>query len=89
LFGAIRVTHSPAANPAKPLRIGYLGEMEKPAAPGFDIRIEGVKRTFRDQQPAAYDAALLLKRKNLSAVVTITNTATGAVITMLEDGRTA
>ena len=58
--------------------------MEKPAAPGFDIRIGGVWRTFRDQQPAAYDAALVLKKKNQSAVVTITSTATGAVIVMLE-----
>ena len=70
-------------------RIGYLGEMEKPAAPGFDIRIGGIWRTFRDQQPAAYGAALVLKKKNLSAAVTITNTATGMVITMLEDRRTA
>jgi len=38
---------------------------------------------------AAYDAALLLKRKNTTATVMITSTATGAVVTMLEDGRTA
>jgi hypothetical protein len=56
--------------------------------PGFDIRIDGVWRTFRDQQPTAYEAASLLKKKHLSAVVTITNTATGAVATMLDDGRT-
>ena len=62
--------------------------MEKPA-PGFDIRIGGVWRTFRDQQPAADGVALLLKQRNKSAAVTITNTATGMVITMLEDGRTA
>ena len=70
-------------------RIGYLDEMENPAAPGFEIRVGGLWRTFRDQQAAAYDAALILKKKNLSAAVTITNTATGMVITMLEDGRTA
>ena len=64
--------------------------MEKSALlSDFDIRIDGVKRTSRDQQSAAYDAALLLKRANKSAVVTITSTATGAVVTMLEDGRTA
>ena len=63
--------------------------METPAAPGFEIRIDGVRRTFRDQQAAAYDAALLLKRKNRSVVVTITSTATGVVVTMLEDGRRA
>ena len=64
-------------------------QMEKPAVTGFDIRIGGVQRTFRDQQPAAYDAALVLKKKNMSAAVTITNIATGVVVTMLEDGRTA
>jgi len=31
----------------------------------------------------------LILKKNASAAVTITNTATGAVVTMLEDGRTA
>ena len=70
-------------------RISYLRPMEKPAVTGFDIRIGGVWRTFRDQQPAAYDAASRLKKKYKSAAVTITDTATGAVITMLEDGRTA
>jgi len=63
--------------------------MEKPLISGFNIFINGGQRTFRDTQPAAYEAALLLKRKNLAAAVTITNTATGAVVTMLEDGRTA
>ena len=76
-------------NPGGLLKIGYRDKMEKPAAPGFDIRIGGVWRSFRDQQAAAYEAALLLKRKNTTAVVTITSTATGAVVTMLEDGRTA
>jgi hypothetical protein len=31
----------------------------------------------------------LLKRKNTTATVTITSAATGAVVTMLENGRTA
>ena len=63
--------------------------MKNRAVTGFDIRIDGVWRSFRDQQAAAYDAALIRKKKNPSAVVTITSTASGAVITMLEDGRTA
>jgi hypothetical protein len=63
--------------------------MEKPAVSGFDIHIGGVWRTFRDQKPAAYEAALLLKHKTKADTVTITSTATGAVITMLADGRTA
>ena len=73
----------------EPLRIGYLRRMEKSALPGFEIRIGGVWRSFRDQQAAAYEAALLLKKKNQSALVTITNTASCAVITMQEDGRVA
>ena len=63
--------------------------MERPVMSGFAIRIDGVWRTFRDQRPAAYEAALLLKQRNRSAVVTITSAATGVVVTMLEDGRTA
>ena len=85
----LRDTHSPAVNSGQALEISYLGEMQNPAVTGFDIRIGGVWRSFRDQQPAAYAAPLVLKKKNLSAAVTITNTATGMVITMLEDGRTA
>ena len=46
--------------------------MQNPITPGFDIRIDGVWRTVRDQQPAAFEAARLLKHKNKSAVVTIT-----------------
>jgi hypothetical protein len=64
-------------------------EMEKSGVTGFDIRIGGVWRTFRDQQPAAYEASLLLKQRNKSAAGTIADTATGTVVTMVEDGRTA
>jgi hypothetical protein len=63
--------------------------MKNPAVAGFNICINRLHHTFRDQQPAAYEAALLLKKKNLAAAVTITNTATGTVVTMQEDGRTA
>ena len=70
-------------------QISYRRRMETPAAPGFEIRIDGVWRAFRDQQAAAYDAARLLEQRNRSAAVTITSTATGAEVTMLEDGRTA
>jgi len=68
--------------------IGYAGRMENPPISGFDIRINGIWRTFRDQQPAAYEAALMLRKKNSAAGVTITNTTTGVMVTMLEDGRT-
>ena len=71
------------------IEIGYLREMEKPAATGFDIHIAGIWRAFRDQKPAAYEAAVTLKKRNKDAAVTIASTATGVVVTMLEDGRTA
>jgi hypothetical protein len=63
--------------------------MQNRLVAGFDIHIGGVWRTFRDRQPAAYEAAAIIKKKSTSAPVTIINTATGAVVTMLEDGRTA
>jgi len=37
--------------------------MQKPLISGFNIFINGGQRTFRDTQPAAYDAALILKKK--------------------------
>ena len=55
---------------------------------GFNIRVNGVWRTFRDKEAAAYDAAHLLKKRWLEAVVTIQKP-DGAVVTMLADGRTA
>jgi hypothetical protein len=68
--------------------IGIIGQMKIPPVSGFDIHIDGVWRTFRDQQATAFEAAKLLKQKNRFAVVTIINTATGKAIVMLEDGRT-
>lgn len=69
-------------------RICYTRQMQI-SVPGFDIHIDGVWRTFRDRQDAACDAAAALKRKNRQATVTVTNTATGYVATVLEDGRLA
>jgi hypothetical protein len=44
-------------------RLGYIDQMQNPTVSGFDVHIDGVWRTSRDQQPAAYEAALLLKQK--------------------------
>ena len=35
--------------------------MEKPLVFGFDICINGVRRTFRDEQPTAYNAASVFR----------------------------
>lgn len=55
---------------------------------GFEILINRVPRTFRDQKPAAYEAARYLKRKAVVDVVEIRDCATGQKVVMLEDGRT-
>jgi hypothetical protein len=36
--------------------------MQTHVVSGFDLRIDGIWRSFRDQQPAAYDAASRLKK---------------------------
>ncbi len=56
---------------------------------GFDILVDGVGRTFRDVKAHAFDAALLIKKKNKDAIVEIVDRSTGAKAMMLEDGRTA
>ena len=55
---------------------------------GFDILVNGIWRTFRDKEAAAYDAANVLKKRWLDTAVTIQKP-DGAVVTMLADGRTA
>src|SRR5688572_24738078 len=84
-----RVSRTRRRSQARSRLSAIVNRVEKTRAPGFDIRIGGVWRSFRDTLPAAYDAASILRKKNLSAVVTITGATTGAVDTMLEDGRTA
>ena len=62
---------------------GILGDNE-----GFVILVEGVPRTFRDVKAYAFDAALVLKKKNKCAIVEIVDRSTGEKFMMLEDGRT-
>ena len=54
---------------------------------GFDIIINGVVRTFRDQREAAYDAARYLKTQHPKDFVEVFDRATGAKLIVFEDGR--
>ena len=59
------------------------------AKTGFEIRVNGTPRTFRDRKDMAYDAARLLKTKNPRAIIEIVDCSTGLKSVMLEDGRLA
>ena len=54
---------------------------------GFNILVNGVWRTFRDKEAAAYDAANALKKRWLETAVTIQKP-DGSVVTMQAGGRT-
>jgi hypothetical protein len=54
---------------------------------GFDIIVNGVVRTFRDQRDAAYDAARTLKSRQPKDFVEVFDRATGAKLIVFEDGR--
>ena len=56
---------------------------------GYDIIVNGQKRTFRDLKDTAYDAALVLKTGSRGQdKIEILDRATGQRIEMLEDGGT-
>ena len=57
------------------------------AKTGFEIRVNGIPRTFRDRRDMASDAARLLKSKNAKELVEILDRSTGRKAVMLEDGR--
>ena len=44
---------------------------------GFDILVNGVPRTFRDDKKIALDAARNLKMRNLSGEITVIDRSTG------------
>ena len=71
----------------KALRIAYAWAVRK-APDGFDILVNGVPRTFRDTEAAAYEAALLIKKRWPAEIVTIKNSLTRVAVMMGEDGRT-
>ena len=58
-----------------------------PGNDGFEIIVDGVARSFRDQREAAYDAARYLKIRPPKHFVEVLNRATGTKLIVFEDGR--
>jgi hypothetical protein len=56
-------------------------------APGFEILVDNVPRTFRDHKDTALAAGRILKAKHRNAVIEIRNETTGARQVVFEDGR--
>jgi hypothetical protein len=69
-----------------------LRESANPAAmrdnEGYEIRYNGVPRTFRDKRDTAFHAARYAKSKARGEIIEIVDRSTGAKLVMLEDGRT-
>ena len=55
---------------------------------GYEIRHNGVPRTFRDKRETAFDAARYAKSKARGEIIEIIDRSTGTKLIMLEDGRT-
>ena len=55
---------------------------------GFEIRHNGVPRSFRDTKDAAFEAARYAKGKARGEIIEIIDRSTGVKLMMLEDGRT-
>ena len=55
---------------------------------GFEIRHNGVPRTYRDNRETAFEAARYAKSKAKGEIIEIIDHSTGAKLIMLEDGRT-
>ena len=55
---------------------------------GFDIVVNGVNRSFRDVKLVAFAAGITLKNRNPRDEVQIRNRSTGALATVMSDGRT-
>jgi hypothetical protein len=56
---------------------------------GFEIRVNGVPRTFRDLKEPAHEAARVIKNKVPGDIVEIVALSTGTKVVMMADGRTA
>jgi hypothetical protein len=56
---------------------------------GFEIRHNGVPRTFRDKRDTAFEAARYAKTKSRGEIIEIVDRSTGTMLVMLEDGRTS
>jgi hypothetical protein len=55
---------------------------------GFHAMVDGVDRTFSDDEPGAYEIARELKRRNPKSKIEIRDRSTGNKVRMGEDGRT-
>jgi hypothetical protein len=55
---------------------------------GFYAMVDGVERTFSDDQCGAYEIARELKRRNPKSKIQIKDRSTGNKVEMGEDGRT-
>jgi hypothetical protein len=54
---------------------------------GFEIRYNGVPRTFRDRKSVAYEAARFAKSRHPEDIIEIVDFSTGTKVIMLADGR--
>jgi hypothetical protein len=57
-----------------------------PDVEGFEILVNGLVRTFRDQREAAYDVARYIKIRYPKDFVEVLDCATGIKLIVLEDG---
>ena len=55
---------------------------------GFEIRHNGVPRTFRDNRETAFVAARFAKDRHRNDLIEIVDRSTGTKLVMLADGRT-
>ena len=55
---------------------------------GFEIRHNGVPRTFRDRRDTAFEAARFAKANAPGDIIEIVDRSTGAKLIMMADGRT-
>jgi hypothetical protein len=55
---------------------------------GFDVLVNGINRSCRDRQNAAYEAARYLKERHPEDMVEVRIRATGQRVMILADGRT-
>ena len=54
---------------------------------GYEIRHNGVARSFRDVKESAFDAARFGKARNPGDIIEIVDRSTGTKVIMLTDGR--
>jgi hypothetical protein len=66
-------------------RIGYSSVMRD--SEGFEIRHNGMPRSFRDKKETAFEAARFGKARNPGDVIEIIDRSTGTKMLMLLDGR--